>query len=174
MLAEARQAASEAGVSIEWIKVDATQFTASRQYDAAICLCEGAFSLLSMDDDPIEHDLAILRNIHAALKPGGGLILTAVNGMRHIRRYTDEDVTNGLFDPVTLTETCTMDWDTPDGKQERLVRERGYVPTELCLLFQMVGFEVIHVGGGTAGKWGHRVPQLDEIELLAIGKKPDS
>ena len=69
MLAEAERAASEAGVKVEWVQADATTFTPTELFDASICLCEGAFGLLGTDDDHSEHDLNILRNISAALKP---------------------------------------------------------------------------------------------------------
>ncbi len=174
MLAEARKAAQAAGLTVEWVKADATQFQAAHLYDAAVCLCEGAFSLLGLDDDPIEHDLAILRNVFAALKPGGGFLLTAINGMRPIRLYAQEDVAKGTFDPLWLVETTTMTLDTPEGTKTFRVRERGYVPTELGLLFRVVGFEVEHIGGGTAGRWGRRVPDLDEMELMVIAIKPAS
>jgi len=172
MLSEARKAADAAGVALDLVHSDATQFTAARQYDGAICLCEGAFSLLGMNDDPIEHDLAILRNVHTALKPGARFILTAINGMRYARRYKDSDVAAGRFDPLTMTETFEMEFDTPEGRQALPVRERGYVPTELTLLLRLVGFRALHIGGGTAGDWGRRPLYLDEIEIMAIAEKP--
>ena len=52
MLVEAEKEAREAGVEVELIHADATQFTSDKLFDAAICLCEGAFSLLSSEDDP--------------------------------------------------------------------------------------------------------------------------
>jgi len=171
MLVEAEKAAREAQVEVEWIEADATQFISTRQFDAAICLCEGAFGLLSMDDDPIEHGLAILRNVHAALKPGAQFILTTLNGLRKVRRFTQDDVERGLFDPVAMVEVLTMEWDTPEGKRSVVARERGYVPTELAMLFYQAGFEVEHIWGGTAGKWGRRKIDLDEIEVMIVARK---
>lgn len=171
MLAEAEKAAREADVDVEWIHADATQFIPDRLFDAAICLCEGAFSLLGSEDDPMEHDLAILRNIHAALKPGARFILTAPNGCRLIRQATQEDVENGRFDPVTMVEAFTVKWDTPEGKKSLLVRGRSYVPTELVMLLRQAGFEVKHIWGGTAGDWGRRKIHLDEMEMMAVARK---
>lgn len=171
MLAEAKKAAGEVGVEVEWIHIDATQFTSAKLFDAAICLCEGAFSLLGIDDDPVEHDLAILRNIHAALKPVARFILTAPNGFAKIRQFTQEDVESGRFDPVTMVEVSTVEWNTPEGKKSVLVRERGYMPTELMMLFHRAGFEVEHIWGGTAGNWGRRKINLDEIEVMVVAKK---
>ena len=168
MLAEAEKAAREADVEVTLIHADATRFKSDKLFDAAICLCEGAFSLLGSQDDPIEHDLAILRNVHAALKPGARFILTALNACRMIRQATQEDVDNGRFDPATMVEVCTMEYDTPEGKKIMLVRERSYVPTELVMLFRQAGFEVEHIWGGTAGNWGRRKIHLDEMEVMVV------
>ena len=164
MLAKAEEAAKEAGVKVRWIHRDATQFVADHQYDAAICLCEGAFSLLNLDDDPVEHDLTILQNIHRALKPGAGFLLTALNGLRKIREHNQEDVARGKFDPLTMTDIFTME----EGDISVTVKERGYVPSELALMCRLAGFKVQDVWGGTAGKWGQRPPELDEIELMVL------
>jgi len=171
MLAEGKKAAKEADVEVEWIHADATKFTSTKSFDAAICLCEGAFGLLGIGDDPMEHDFAILRHIHAALKLGAKFILTATNGYALIRKFTLEDVKNGRFDPVTMIETYTVEYDTPEGKKSVLVRERGHMPPELAFLFRRAGFEVEHIGGGTAGDWGRRPLELDEIEVMVIARK---
>jgi cyclopropane fatty-acyl-phospholipid synthase-like methyltransferase len=171
MLAEAERAAGEAGVEVELIHADAARFTSDKLFDAAICLCEGAFSLLGSEDDPIEHDLAILRNIRAALKPGARFILTTANACRLIRQATQEDVENGRFDPLTMVEVFTVEWDTTQGKKSLLVRDRSYVPTELVLLFRQAGFEVEHIWGGTAGNWGWRKLNLDEMEIMVVARK---
>jgi 2-polyprenyl-3-methyl-5-hydroxy-6-metoxy-1,4-benzoquinol methylase len=171
MLAEAKQAAKKAGVEIEWIKQDATRFQSEKQFDAAICLCEGAFGLLGKDGDAIEHNLSILRNINQALKPGGKLILNAINGLALARKYSQKDVESGRFDPDTLAEFYPMEYDTPEGKKSIMVRERGFVPTELVLMLRQTGFEAQNIWGGTAGKWGRRKLDLDEMEIMIIATR---
>lgn len=171
MLAEAEKAAREADVEVELIHADATRFTLDKLFDAAICLCEGAFSLLGSEDDPIEHDLAILRHIHAALRPGARLVLTVLNACRMIRQATQEDVQNGRFDPVTMVEVSAVECDGPGGKKSLQVRERSYVPTELVMLFRQAEFEVEHIWGGTAGNWGRRQINLDEMEIMVVASK---
>jgi hypothetical protein len=52
-----------------------------------------------------------------------------------------------------------------------MVRERGYMPTELTMLFRMAGFDVEHIWGGTAGNWGRRRLELDEMEIMVIARK---
>ena len=171
MLAQAEKAASKAGVEVKWMHIDATRFTSNSLFDAAICLCEGAFGLLGMGDDPMEHELAILRNINAALKPDGRLILTVVNGLSMIRKHTQEDVEKGRFDPITMVEVCPQEYDTSEGKRSVTLRERGFTPPELVTLFRQAGFQVEHIWGGTAGNWGKRKIDLDEIEVMLIARK---
>ena len=171
MLAEAKKAAEGAGVSVRWMRADAARFKSKTKFDAAICLCEGAFGLLGSADHAMEHDIAILRNINAALKTLARMILTAPNGFEKIRKYNQKDVAGGKFDPMTLVESFTVEWNSPSGKKCLSVRERGYIPTELTLLFGLTGFEVEHIWGGTAGGWRRQPISLDEIEIMAIARK---
>ncbi len=171
MLVEAKEAAQKVGVTVTWIRADATKFKSDTKFDAAICLCEGAFGLLNTDENPIEHDLSILANIKRALKVGAKLILTAPNGFQKIRKYNQEDVRQGKFDPLTTVETFALEWEIPSGEQHVAVRERGDIPTELTSLLSQTGFETENIWGGTAGNWGHRTVDLDEIEIMVVAKK---
>ncbi len=171
MLAEAQQAATEAGVKVAWVQADATQWESGPDFDAAICLCEGGFGLVGFDEDPVAHDLAVLRNIHRALKPGGGFLLTALNGYAIVRRMTDAHVAQGSFDPATMLAAYADEWNLPEGKREVRIRERLFIPPEIVAMMRHVGFEVEHVWGGTAGDWGRRPVKLDEIEAMFVGRK---
>jgi len=170
MLAEADAAAKDEGVEIELVNANAAEYRSEPVFDAAICLCEGAFCLLGEGDDPYERDLTILQNIFATLKPGAKFIMTALNGCMPIRQYTQEDIDRGIFDPVTLVETHLMEKDDSEGIL--IVRERSYTPPELVLLFRIAGFKVENVWGGTAGNWGKRPLDLDEMEVMVIARKP--
>lgn len=172
MLAQAAQAADRAGVHVEWLKGDARRFVCETPFDAAVCLCEGALCLLACGDDPEEHDRAILRAAFAALRLGGRFVLTALNGLAKIRQFTPEDVAAGRFDPHTLIETYEVQWETPAGRQARTVRERGYLPAQMVERVQQAGFLVEAVWGGTAGAWGQRPVELDEIEMMLVARKP--
>ena len=169
MLEKAEERAQKESVEVEFIKADATKFVRDEEFDAAICLCEGAFSLLGSSDDPIEHDLAILRNVYKSLKPGGKFILTALSALSRIKKATNEDIASGVFDPNTMT--FFEELEAPDGTKVP-IRERVYVPTELYLMFKMAGFEVKAIWGGTAGRWGKRKVDMDDIEIMVVAEKP--
>jgi len=170
MLTKAQARADAAGVNVDLREGDATEFSLPPKFDAAICLCEGAFGLLGTQNDPIEQPLAILRNMGAALKPGAPCLLTVLNGMAMIRQYGPGDVDSGKFDPLSLTERSGVS-PYSDGRPTPL-RERGFVPTELVLLFRLAGLKVRHVWRGTAGGWERATPKLDEIELMVVAEKP--
>jgi SAM-dependent methyltransferase len=179
MLDEARRAAQATGVVVTWVQADAAGPTPAflerclpgSPFQAAICLCEGAFGLIGQDEDPEAHDLAILNNVAAALQPGAPFVLTALNGLRLIRQYTQADVDAGRFDPLTITETHPMEFDTPQGRQTVLVREKGHLPQDLARLCRTAGLDVAHIWGGTAGAWGRRPVALDEIELMIVARR---
>ena len=88
-----------------------------------------------------------------------------------IRRYQQKDIAAGSFDPIHMVELSVLDAETGAGKEIHRCRERGHLPTELAWLLNMAGFEIEHIGGGTAGNWGKRPLDLDEIELMIIARK---
>lgn len=173
MLDQARQAALEAGVQVQWIHADATRYTPDRQYHAVLCLCEGGFGLLGSGEDPDLHDLAILQLAFAALRPGGRFVLTVLNGLRKIRQFSQADVEAGQFDSLTLVECVPLEVETPEGKQILTGFERGYLPQQLRGMHERVGFAVEHIWGGTAGRWARRALELDEMEIMVVSRKPD-
>ncbi|WP_240418896.1 class I SAM-dependent methyltransferase [Paenibacillus periandrae] len=171
MLEEAMTAAKAAKVHVEWVHCDAVNFSRSGFFEAAICLCEGAFGLVGQDDDPLEHDMAILRNVSQALKPNARFILTTLNAYSKIRRFTQEEVELGIFNPVTMIEQSVVEWDLPEGKKNIQMKERRYFPTELQQMFDNAGFHVDNIWGGTAGRWGKRKINLDEVEIMVVATK---
>jgi hypothetical protein len=53
-----------------------------------------------------------------------------------------------------------------------LLPQRHYVPSELAMLLRWVGFEVLGIHGGTAGRRGRRPVDFQDIEIMAICRKP--
>lgn len=113
--------------------------------------------------------LAILRRVAAAMEPEAKCLFTVLNGFAMARRHSSEDVAHSIFDPLNLTERsdCHPNVEGCDSD----MRERGFVPTELTLLFQMAGLRVSNIWGGTAGNWGRRPVDLDEMEIMVLARK---
>ncbi|MQG67298.1 MAG: methyltransferase domain-containing protein [SAR202 cluster bacterium] len=173
-LRQAVAAAESAGVRPDWVRADATRFSFRPTHDAAICLCEGALGLLDHGEDPVEHDLAIFRNIRSALVPEAPFILTALNGYRTIRQITPDQVASGEFDPATMTQRITEDFDLPDGPKEMSYVERPFTPPELIALVESAGFDVVHVWSGTAARWERKPLDMDEMEVMIVAKAQET
>lgn len=167
MLAEAERRAAAAGATVAWVHGDAARLDFAARFDAAVCLCEGAFGLLGAGDDALGQPRAILAGVARALKPGAPCLFTVLNGLAMIRRHGAEDVAAGRFDPLTLTERS----DVEAGADAAELRERGFVPTELRFLFAEAGLAVDEVWGGTAGAWHRRPVDPDEMEIMVVARR---
>ena len=165
-LAEAEKKARAAGVKVRFIQADAAAFTLEERFDAAICICQGSFGLLAVDDDPLTHEQSILRNLAVVLKPGAPLLMTVRNVFELVRQYSDKDIANGTFDPYTLTRTVSLGEWYPGFDPEIKVKEKCFTPMELRMLLENNGFSVELLCGGTAGNWDRHTLSLDEIELM--------
>ena len=125
MLARAKQKAQLAEVQVEFLCVNAVEFSGEGQFDACYCLCEGALSLFGNAEEPYDRDIRILRNMRQSVKSGAPLLFTILNGCRMIRRFTDADVAAGRFDVMKTLEI---------GSAEQYIgkpvptHERGYTP----------------------------------------------
>ena len=171
MLKEARKKADDAGVQVQFEHGDATNWTSTFSFDAAICLCEGGFGLIEKGEDAEIHDLAILKNIEACLKPNAPFLLTALNGYSIIRQMKDEMVLEGRFDPATMHANYQDEWDLPEGLTVMTIRERLFIAPEIVRMLKQAGFVVDNVFGGTAGHWAQRFLSLDEVEAMFVSRK---
>jgi SAM-dependent methyltransferase len=171
MLAVAEKRAAAANVDVEWVQASVAEFARPGAFDAAICCCEGGFGLLTDESDALEHDAAILRNIATSLRPGGVLILNALNAARVLRSIDDDAIRSGRFDPVNLTEQSEVREHVPDMPAALTLRERYYTAPEIRRMARSVGLTVRGVYGGTAGNWGLRPIELDEYELMLIAER---
>lgn len=169
MLARGAENARAAGVEVVWIQADAADFSVGSRFDAAIGLCEGAFGLLGAGDDAIAQPAAILRNVSRSVRPEAKVLFTVLNGAAMIRKYEVADIERGRFDPLTMVEVS--DYAPREGLPTLRVRERAFVPTELVVLFALAGLRVQNIWGGTAGNWGRRSIDPDEIEIMVVARK---
>jgi len=171
MLAEAQKAARQAGVEIDWVHSNALDYKAPEKFEAALCLCEGAMALLDPDEDPHEHDLTILNNIHKSLKPRGKFILTTLNALEKMARYLKGELNADNFNLYSMVETEKIPIETAEGVREYLTREKGYTVGELKLMLRLTGFKVGNVWGGTAGSWNRQPLSPQEIEIMVTAEK---
>jgi hypothetical protein len=88
-----------------------------------------------------------------------------------IRRCQRKDVEEGRFDLMAMVEVS--DSAPVEGFPTIRVRERAFAPTELALLFRLTGMPILSMWGGTAGNWGRRMIDLDEIEIMIVARKTE-
>lgn len=164
----ARQKMNELGVQIKLYKGDVSELVLNAIFDHAICLCEGAFCLYEEGIDPIKYHSSILRNINKMLKSNGKFILNALNGFKLIRQYSDSDIENGIFDPISISEIMEH---TLENGQKIILKEKYFLPSEIIKLLEDTGFKVLNIWGGTAGSWNKKPLKLDEMEMMIICEK---
>jgi len=109
------------------------------------------------------------RNLWTHDKQQAKAVLTVLNATAMIRRYKNEDIAEGRFDPLAMVESS--EYPPREGLPAVPLRERAFVPTELVLLFRFAGMSVLNMWGGTAGNWGRRTLDLDEIEIMIVARK---
>ena len=170
MLQRARERARAAGVRVRFVQADAQAIPLTEGYDAAISLCEGGLTLLGSGDDPFHHDRLIVAGMLRALRPGGRMAVNVLSSLPMIRAYGRKGAPD--FDLITGVERCAMPVSGSEEADGIPLDQRYYTPSELGLLMRWAGCGNITVTGGTAGRWGMRVPDPEEIELMALAEKP--
>ncbi len=165
MIQVASRAALEEKLPAEFIATDARHFDAENAFDAAICLCEGAFGLLGSQAD----HLHVLRRIHRALRPSGQFVLTAINALSAAQRAAEVE----RFDPYscTSTERITI---TGENHEQREVQiwTTAFTYPQLELMLQTAGFTVEAGYGCIAGNFSRKPLEIADMEIMMIARKP--
>jgi len=180
-LARAREKAERQGLHIDFKKLDARELPFENEFDAAIMLCEGGFSLMETD----EMNFEILKNAANALKDNGKLIFTTLNGLFPLHHSVQkfcaasslegESFSGHSFDLMTFREygaaTITDDF----GNQKEIIsNERYYVPSEITWLLKTLGFKKICIYGARLGAFSRERPlSAEDFEMLVIAEKQD-
>lgn len=143
-------------------------------FDAVICLCQGAFGLMTADGD----DETVLAGMAHALRPGGHLVLSAFSAYFAVRHFDGSEGPDG-----TVT---TFDADTGVNHERTEVRDESgrpltvdlwtgcYTPRELRLLCRTVGLEVVSIASVEPGAYGAERPSTETPEFLVVARRPSS
>jgi len=179
-LKRAKELSLQNNLKIDYHICDARKLTFSNEYDLAIMLCEGGFPLMETD----EMNFEILKSASRALKSGGKLIFTTLNGLfplfhsvkDFLAAQTEEGNAtyhNNSFDLMTfrdLNKTCFTDDD--GNKKELACNERYYVPSEITWLLKSLNFNKIDIFGAKLGAF-NRNDKLttEDFEMLVVAEK---
>lgn len=157
-------AASSAPANAHFERMDARALPYQGEFDLVICLCQGAFGLMTADGD----DDTVVRGMAAALRPGGRLVLSAFNAYFAVKYFTDAvfDADNGVAHEVTSVRN-------PAGEARTVDLWTGcYTPRELRLLARENGLRVDAVYGVDPGAYGPHLPTVESSEFLLIASTP--
>lgn len=179
-LARAREKAKEAGVKIDFQKHDARHLPFDGEFDAAIMLCEGGFSLMETD----EMNFEILKSASRALNEHGKFIFTTLNGLfplfHSVKEFYESMAKEGnsackdcSFDLMTFRDHNTVVFEDDAGnKKELKCNERYYVPSEITWLLKTLGFKKIDIFGAKLGAYSRDDKLTTEnFEMLVVAEK---
>ena len=144
--------------------VDAREMSFDSEFDAAVCICQGAFG---MHSDEL-FDRKVMQGIFDALKPGGRLFLTAFSAYFSVRHHVsaDFDAASGISVEQTVVRSEA-------GQDLEVELTTGcYTPRELRLLAEITGFADVRIFGAEPGAFSEGPPSLDLPELILRARKP--
>jgi len=179
-LDRARQKAEQSNLKIEFQKQDARKLPFRNEFDLAIMLCEGGFSLMETD----EMNFEILKSATNSLKPHGKIIFTTLNGLfplyHSVEKFCASQTENGnatygsnTFDLMTFRDHNITEIVDDSGVKKTLeCNERFYVPSEITWLLKSLGYQTIDIFGAKLGAYS-RDDRLttEDFEMLVIAKK---
>jgi SAM-dependent methyltransferase len=148
------------GGSATFERGDARAMAYGGEFDAVICLCQGAFGMMTADGD----DGAVVAGMARALRPGGRLALSAFNAYFAVKYHDDAefDAATGVSHEVTEIRSETGDVRSVD------LWTGCYTPRELRLLLAGHGFGVDSISSVEPGAYGTEPPTIESPEFLVV------
>ena len=133
-------------------------------FDAAICLCQGAFGLMIEAGE----DRRVIAGITGILRPGASVALSAFNAYFAVKYHqeADFDVDRGLAHELTEIRSENGEIRTVD------LWTGCYTPRELRLLLGAEGLDVESVFSVEPGKYEPATPTSETPEFLVIARRP--
>jgi len=179
-LKRAREKAGKQNVQVVFQKHDARNLSFFHEFDLAIMLCEGAFPLMETD----EMNFEILKSAANAIKPGGKMIFTTLNGLfplfHSVKEFLNSEANKGnatcgesSFDLMSFRDhNITFVEDDFGNKKELKCNERYYVPSEITWLLKTLDLKTIDIFGAKLGAFS-RADKLttEDFEMLVVAEK---
>ena len=179
-LKRAKEKAEEQGLQIVFEKLDARILPFKGEFDLAIMLCEGGFSLMETD----EMNFEILKNATKALKDKGKFIFTTLNGLFPLFHSVNEFYKTAQKEGQSQCKECSFNLmtfrdyntavfeDDSGNKRELKCNERYYVPSEITWLLKSLGFKKIDIFGAKLGAFSRNDKlTTEDFEMLVIAEK---
>lgn len=176
----AREKAQAAGLTIDFQTQDARNLSFDGEFDLAIMLCEGGFSLMETDD----MNFAILKSAARALNSHGKFIFTTLNGLFPLFHSVSDFYKSAQKEGQSQCQDCSFDLmtfrdhniavfeDDSGNKRELKCNERYYVPSEITWLLKTLGFKKIDIFGAKLGAYSRNDKlTADDFEMLVVAEK---
>jgi 2-polyprenyl-3-methyl-5-hydroxy-6-metoxy-1,4-benzoquinol methylase len=176
-LERAKEKAKAHNLDIDFQRQDARNLPFNNEFDVAIMLCEGGFSLMETD----EMNFEILKNVTKSLKPHAKFIFTTLNGLFPIYNSVDDFYTStagesnsickdNKFDFMTFRMHDILEFKDDDGNENTLkCNERFYVPSEITWLLKSLDYKTIDIFGARLGEFSREhILTTKDFELLVI------
>ena len=142
---------------------DARSLEFEASFDAVVCLCQGAFGMMTAGGD----DVAVVSGIARALRPGGRLALGAFNAYFAVKYHTDAE-----FDAATGVSHERTEIRSESGVARQVDLWTGcYTPRELRLLLGSHRLAVRSISSVEPGAYGSSAPTTESPEFLVIADK---
>jgi SAM-dependent methyltransferase len=145
-------------------RADARSMAFESEFDAVICLCQGAFGMMTADGE----DAAVVAGMARALRPGGGLALSAFNAYFAVKYHDDAhfDASTGVSHEITEIRS-------ESGAARSADLWTGcYTPRELRFLLGAHGLVVDSIASVEPGAYGVDPPTTESPEFLVVAHRP--
>jgi len=153
MIKAAKEVAKRKNVQVDFRVCDARELPFMNEFDAVLCLCEGAFGLLENDDE----NYKVLKAVHRSLRKHGVFILTTLNLFR-----------DDKFDPMTCRLYFEEEIVKKDGQKKTIkCSDRSYTFPELKWVLEQHGLKVL-LGANPFSK--ERI-SYGSIEFMIVSEK---
>jgi SAM-dependent methyltransferase len=144
-------------------RLDARTLQFEQAFDAAICLCQGAFGLMVDEGD----DDAVVAGIARALVPGGRLALSAFNAYFAVKYHVD-----ATFDAATgIAHERTEIRNAAGEAIETDLWTCCYTPRELRSILGRHGLVVDRISSVEPGDYRSMRPTVESPEFLVIAHR---
>lgn len=137
-------------------------------FDVVICLCQGAFGLMTANGD----DERVLSGMARCLRTGGVLALSAFNAYFAVKYFDGEGDGKSTFDADTGVNHEHTEVRSETGEAKTVDLWTGcYTPRELRLLCRSAGLEVRSVNSVEPGRYEAATPTVETAEFLVIAAR---
>lgn len=158
-------ARAEASEGATFDRVDARTLTFDAEFDIVICLCQGAFGMMTAGDD----DEAVVAGMARALRPGGHIVLSAFNAYFAVRYHDDAE-----FNAAAGVSHERTEIRSESGESATVDLWTGcYTPRELRFLFDRHGLVIDSIASVEPGAYGVVAPSTESPEFLVAGHRPE-